>query len=117
MIIFKANEAEADNRDARREGDKSFIQDFLKEIGAEEASIEDITRLGKRDPGKTRPLRIRFSNTHSKTLVMSKLKNLGDAPEDLKKIVVSHDLTPAQQENKKEMLSEALQKSTVNFYM
>ena len=116
IIVFKAKGPDSDNRDVRTAADQNFTEELLKEIGAEEVAIEGITRLGKREPSRTRPLRIRVRSVADKTLIMSRLKNLGDAPTHLKSVVVTHDLTPAQRNEKKLLQSEATEKGNENFW-
>ena len=63
---------------AEEENDDNFVIAFLEKIGANTKPVS-ITRLGKGDSNKTRPLKIKFANEDVKENVMAKLSNLKQA--------------------------------------
>ena len=81
---------------------------MLDEIGADNIDIKDPIRLGiRRDPNKCRPLRFTVRNNLEKDKIMSLARNLREAPDSLRGLVISHDLTQAQRDEKKKLYDEA----------
>ena len=106
-------EPNSESREERYQLDRQLVGELFDEIEVS-AKVEKITRLGKREENKTRPLMISLDTIRDKALVMENLKKLGEAPEHLKKLVVMHDLTPQQRKERKAMIAEASQKTEPN---
>ncbi len=85
----------------------------LKELGKickESIKKEDlvkITRLGKPNANKPRPLLVEFKDEEKKRSLMKNLVNLSKASEAMRRISVQHDLTKKQRKEEKEMRAEA----------
>ena len=54
-----------------------------------------------------RPLRFTVNSETEKAVVMNNLKYLKEAPDAVKNLIVSHDLTPTQRQQRKDMLEKA----------
>ena len=64
--------------------------------------------------GKVRPLLISLQNSEIKKNLFKNLSKLQDAPEKLKKIQVSHDMTRTEREETKKMIQEARKQTEEN---
>ena len=70
--------------------DDDFVHNFLVTVGASVVP-ESITRLGKTEDGKIRPLKVIMKSTEDKSQVMSRLVNLKNADERYRKVSVRDD--------------------------
>ena len=71
-------------------------------------------RRGKREDNKDRPLLFTVKDIKENSAVMGKLNKLKNALDHLKKIVVTHDLTPKQREDRKTKQEDISQKEVQN---
>lgn len=106
VLIFRAEESESENRKEREEDDKQLVYGLIEDIGAE-VTVKNITRLGKKNNDKCRPIRFNVKDEEEKSTLMSRLHYLRDAPEPFTSLVVSHDLTPKQRKEKQSLYEEA----------
>lgn len=112
IIIFRAKESEEKDREKRSAADEKLVNGFIKEvIGEDEVEVESFTRLGRKEEGKSRPLRIRLKSLDDKRRLLDNLVNLRDAPEPYRTMSVRHDLTPHQRDDYKKMVDEAKEKT------
>ena len=83
----------------------SVLQNYLKV----DVEVESAVRLGKKDPGKTRLLKVDVSSEKMKKMVLRNSVKLRDEsnPDYIKKIFITPDLTPKEQEENK-LLREKL---------
>ena len=72
----------------KEENDDEFVNAFLGRIGVSIKPIS-IIRLGKPEPSKTRPLKIKLEIEKEQEVVMSRLSNLKNAEDRFKKISVT----------------------------
>jgi hypothetical protein len=108
VILFRAPESTKESRKEREIEDIKLINSVLDEIGADNIDIKDPIRLGnRRDPNRCRPLRFTVSTNLEKDKIMSLARNLREAPESLRDLVIGHDLTQAQRDEKKKLYDEA----------
>ena len=70
--------------------DDDFVHNFLVTVGASVVP-ESITRLGKTEDGKIRPLKMIMKSTEDKSQVMSRLVNLKNADDRYRKVSVRDD--------------------------
>lgn len=98
VIMFNLPESsERSTADANAD-DLQKIKQALDEIGTG-IVISSVTRLDKKEPGKTRPVKVTFANTTDAKLV---LKN----PKRIENINIKSDQTPLQREYLKQVKSE-----------
>lgn len=111
IIIYRIQESNAEDKEARAASDRSFITALCEgplETGPINEKITTMIRLGKRQDGAaSRPLLIKFEDCTSKGKVMGNLRKLKNAEEKFKKVSVAHDLTPKQREAVKAALRGA----------
>ena len=109
VILYRAPESGADNAE-RHEKDKKMVHDLLKEIEVR-AEPTKIYRLGELDPekadDKSRPLKVEFENHEIQDRVIKSAHKLKDAPDNLKKISVSYDMSREQRKQAKTLHEEA----------
>ena len=111
IILYRVPESKATELSRRTHEDMKFIEGLLREIDASNVDFDQVTRLGKRDKEKDRPLRFRVKDLSQKTTIMENVRYLREAEEKYNNVSVCHDLTPEQREKLKELVSEAAEKS------
>ena len=70
-----------------------------------------MTRLGKREETKSRPIKIVMKSVDDKSLIMGNLDRLKNAPAQFKKINVTDDYTAEERQIIKNKLNEARNKT------
>ena len=78
--------------DEETKKDENLIKEIFEIIGAGHIP-ESVTRLGESQPQRTRPLKLEMKSKIEKDNVMSKLSNLKNAVEHIKKIHITDDYT------------------------
>ena len=58
FVIFRADASEKRDRKSQTEKDKVFVRQMCQEIEADDIEVVEVTRLGPKTEGKTRPLRV-----------------------------------------------------------
>ena len=119
IILYKARESNASSYETRVKDDMEFACKFVEYIVNDDVSAGEIVkvmRLGKRNEtgDGERPLLVQFENGMMKNLVMQNLKYLKNAPDSMKRLVVSHDLTIVEREECKKLVSEAKEKEAAD---
>ena len=94
------------NIEIRNEDDRNTIQEFLNIIKVN-AAVESITRLGKYDEIKSRPIKVVVKTVNDKNTIMGKLSELKTAPDKFKRISVTNDCTAEERLMIRNKLSEA----------
>ena len=94
IIVYGAYDSYNDegNPTETQDQDTEFIKNLFIIIGVT-ATPQSITRLGKPDLERTRPLKLVMATTENKEQVMKRLVNLKYAPDTYRKICVRDDLT------------------------
>ena len=77
------------------------LLDAVFDMKIEDAEIDKIYRLGRRQEDKPRPLLLAFHDNEKKNHVMANLRNLKYSVDKFKKIGISHDLPPRERKRKK----------------
>ena len=95
------------NTEIRNEDDRNTIQEFLNIINKVNAAVESITRLGKYDETKSRPIKVVVKIVNDKNTIMGKLSELKTAPDRFKRISVTDGYTAEERLMIRNMLSEA----------
>ena len=90
--------------------DNLFVNELLRKIEVEATPVK-ITRLGKTQPNKNRPLKVQLSNEQEKEKVMMRLSNLKDAEERFKKISITDDYTLEERQEIKSWVDKAKEKN------
>jgi len=99
LIIHRIPECTSEDALERKEHDieqvNSVLQDYLKV----DVEVKTAMRFGKKDPQKTRLLKVQVSSEKSKKMVLHNTAKLRDHSnqDHIKKIFITPDLTPKQQ--------------------
>lgn len=114
IVIFNATESDDIVAEKRKENDMAIMQELCHLTGTNVESIKNVTRLGRKptERSKPRPMRVIFEDEKSKGKLMSNLKNLNRADENLRKLSITHDLTQKEREQNKLKWEEAKEKNS-----
>ena len=111
VIIFRAQESNSNLKDEISKHDKELAEKLIRHCKGEinDNTIEKLVRLGRKEPGKTRPLLIAFKDLESKKDLFRNVSELGKetTPEELKSLALEHDMTIKEREEKKKLVEEA----------
>ena len=94
-----------------KDHDDQFISSFMDIIGVT-VRPKEITRLGKPNEDKKRPLKLVMGCDDDKNTVMSRLSNLKNADEIYRKLSVREDYTIEEREQVREWVKKAAAKNT-----
>jgi hypothetical protein len=114
LIMYRAEESEADSAEDRYKDDLKFVLGLFSSInsGADREDIVKVTRLGRRtDDGKQRPLLVELGSRSAKNLVMENLNKLKEATAKYKRVIVVHDMTKKEREDCRTLVDEAKTKT------
>ena len=107
IIVHGVKEVADENEE---ENDDEFVNAFLGRIGVSIKPIS-IIRLGKPEPSKTWPLKIKLETEKEKEAVMSRLSNLKNAEDRFKKISVTEDHTVEERQEIRNWVEKAKEKN------
>ena len=94
IIIFRAAESIEAESKKRMEFDREFFQELCTDVlDVGPINIEEVTRLGKPNQERARPLRIKLKDKLDKLRISAKLKNLKNAEDKFAGISVADDLS------------------------
>ena len=106
IIIHGVQEFPHENEDIN---DAEFINALFKTMGID-TRPESITRLGKADPNKSRPIK-KTKSESDKDSFMARLPNLKNAEDRFNRISVTEDYTAEEREAIRKKVTEAKNKS------
>ena len=120
-MLFNKTESKAENSKERSKEELEFVKDFIEEgLKITAVEIESTARIGRFDPNKQRPIRVKFTNRADQQKVLHNLGNLKVAEAKFKGIFVTIDRNQNQREEMKIMLLDAKVKSDASedkFYL
>ena len=91
----------------RREDDKKFVSNVIKEIGVDNPDIINTTRLGQFNESRVRLLKVEVRNLPLKRSILSNAKKLRNASsEQLRKVYITPDLSYQERMHQKNLRSE-----------
>ena len=108
IIIHGVNEAP--DSQATELDDQEYVTALFQRIGVY-TEPENVTRLGKSEESKTRPLKVKLKTETEKELVMARLPNLKNAEDRFRKIRVTDDYTIQEREEIKKWVLKAKEKN------
>ena len=94
----------------RKQNDSKFVETLINKVLEANVDIIEITRLGNAindQEGRKRPLKITFSSSEQRIIVMSKLRNLKNAEKCYNKIRVTSDMNRSEREEVRRLVDEA----------
>ena len=108
-VIIHGLPEEADSTDGK-EGDMTTINEFLTNIEVA-AKPDSVTRLGRRNDTKSRPIKVKMKNQNDKDLIMCNLRKLKLGSEKFQKVSVTDDYTVKEREEIRKKVVEAKRKT------
>lgn len=105
IIIHKIDELESQVTEERLRHD---VQEVIKLTSDDH--FGQVVRLGRFESGKTRPIIVEFRKNEDKVNLFQNLGMLREAPVELKKLSINHDMTKLQREKEKKLWEEAKEK-------
>lgn len=115
IIIFKAEEATEKEPQERKAKDMDTVNALCEITKTDKNAVKNVSRLGKRETDKHRPLRVIFDGELNKGKFMANLKYLPDAEnENLKQLSISHDMTKKEREEGSRLYKLAQKKNEEN---
>lgn len=111
IILYKVAEPTEGETNDKLDSDKKVVSDLMKHLGVNNKPVK-IYRLGKFEAEKegSRPIRIEFENEEKVAEVMAQTKKLINAPDHLKHVSVSYDLSEEQRKELKSLIIDAKDK-------
>ena len=110
-VIFNVEESTKLSKEHRIKDDEKFINQLCQQVEIEEPAILNVTRIGKMDENKKRPIKVCFHNDFEKRKFFAKLYKLKDAEEKYKNVQVQHDLSQEERDVIKKLVKEAEKKN------
>ena len=92
------------------DNDKQFVNDMIKDISVGAITTKSITRLGKSEHGKNRPIKVVFNNNEEKSKVMSNLRFM-KGKELYNRISITDDYTMSERKMVKDYVEMAKQQN------
>jgi hypothetical protein len=108
VMVFHVDESKESETKERKEADINFIEGLCRTLETDCQTVENVTRLGKRneEADKPRPLKLVFEDDKSKGKFMGSLNKLGKAEPRYNNITVVHDLTQKERQRNEEKWDE-----------
>ena len=126
IVIYQVPDSDSTVFQTRISEDRKFLDEFCNDVFSVSLSDDDIInmhRLGRCSPeasqrsANPRLLLAAFKDNRVKHRIMSNAANLRDANDRYSVIGLSHDLTPKQRAENKQLLDDAKQKlQSENYY-
>ena len=105
LMLFNLKESGETAEEMKRD-DEAKLKEIARITDTKFEALKAI-RLGKKEPGKTRPLKVIFQSREERNAVLAKAKNLRTSDEAMaKNLVLKLDLTPKQRQEEKQLLAE-----------
>jgi hypothetical protein len=112
IIIYRSKESSSKNVDEKRLHDQHFVDELFCNIFDLDIETKEITRLGRPEENKDRPLRVSLTNKEDARAIHESARKRRNATDThFKGIVISNDLTVNQREELKVLLQEAKAKN------
>ena len=109
IIIHGAEEIGTTSEEMKEEDD-GYVKSILKKLGISNAPAS-VSRLGKPNDRKRRPIKLVMKSKQDKTKVLNNLSKLKGTEEDLGKISITDDYTQTEREEIKRWVMKAKEKT------
>lgn len=103
LIFHRIPESTAEEALERRAHDTDHVKTIIQTYLKVDAQVDTIVRIGKKDPNKTRLLKVDVLSEKMKKLILRNSPQLREEsnPDWVKKVFITPDLTPKEQEENK----------------
>ena len=109
IILHGVKESETENNEEAKLSDRNYVQKLFDALGVQ-TTYKVVVRLGKRDPGKKRPIKLVMNSEEEKNEIMINLRKLKDV-DSFRGLSVTHDYTLAERQQIKEFSQQAKEKN------
>lgn len=116
IVIYNNNESRTENKEEWIKQERAFCLDLFNKalmVEVHNDDIKKVARLGKRDTSVKRPMLVEFRSKVLKNEIMESLRNLRNASEPFKGLVVSYDMTKGEREECKRLVETAKQREAL----
>ena len=104
VMLFNLKESGESAEEIKRD-DEAKLKEIARIMGTKFEALKAI-RIGKKETGKTRPLKV-IQSREERNAVIAKAKKIRTSDEEMaKNLVIKMDLTPKQWQEEKQLLSE-----------
>ena len=105
LMLFNLKES-GESADEIKRDDGTKLKEIARIMDTNFEALKAI-RIGKKETGNTRPMKVIFQSCEERNAVLSKAKNLRTSNEEMaKNLVIKMDLTPKQRQEEKQLLAE-----------
>jgi len=96
LIVYRIPESTSEDALERKKHDNEQVNSVFRDYLKVDVEVDSAMRLGKKDPPKTRLLKVLVSSEKSKKMILRNNLKLREQlnPEHIKKIFITPDLTP-----------------------
>jgi len=117
IIMYRVPESPATSAEDRGIDDKRFCVQFLTRLnmGLTDEDVNKVVRLGKKGQApEPRPLLLQFGSRTAKNYTMESLYKIQHMESKFKNIITAHNMTKKKNDDCKELVQEAKQKSSMD---
>ena len=91
--------------------DEHKVRSIFRKLQVQEPDVKSVSRLGKKQDGNVRPVKVVFGSERNKQAIMNRVKSLRiskqqDDTEVLKDIHIAPDMTQRQREERRGLMKE-----------
>ncbi len=106
VMLFNLPESTAESTEEAGRDEQMKLEEIGKALSTGIETMK-MVRIGKKEMGKTRPLKITLQDRGSRDALLSKAKHLRNSTEEMtKNLVIKRDLTQHQRQEEKNLLME-----------
>ena len=103
IVIFSMPEPRKNSADENKVADIENVQQLSQHLGLEGIQIITLFRLGRPLSGKCRPIKVVLNNKSQRKYLLDNAKLIKtNAPDYLKQVIITRDLTPNQRQERRE---------------
>ena len=112
LVLYNVPESEKNESNDRKNEDNSFCNKLFRNgVQINDFSIVQVIRLGKvRNDNRPRPLLVKCGNSREKWSILRNAKNLKHCSENLKKVIITPDMTKSERDVEKQLRDELREK-------
>ena len=105
LIFSGISELTSGSVEERREADRAMVERILKDLLLDDKEPEQVYRVGKPVPGKSRLLKVRFDDEETGQNILRNARKLRDISRQ-NGVYINPDLTVAQRRERKQLVEE-----------
>ena len=111
LIIYEVAESNSPDSGERKRDDEHKVRSIFRKLQVQEPDVKSVSRLGKKQDGNFRPVKVVFGSERNKQAIMNRVKSLRiskqkDDAEVLKDIHIAPDMTQRQREERRGLMKE-----------